>query len=102
MHYGIDHNVSMTFYNDYKAKGHEEAETKVKKEFKEFDMFKPKQELIRCKICKDKRGIDRKFFTEKSFKYHQILTHFFGDFANISSESVSIKCPKCKVKFPSR
>ena len=65
-------------------------------------MFKPKQDLIRCKICKEKRGIDKKFVTEKSLKYHQILTHFFGDFTSISSESGSVKCPKCKVKYPSR
>merc|ERR1712168_1360005 len=93
----------MTLYNNHnKGKGQEDTDIKVKKEIKEFDMFKPKQELIRCKICKDKRGIDKKFVTEKSLKYHQILTHFFGDFTSISSESGSVKCPKCKVKYPSR
>ena len=84
----------------FQGKCDEESDTKIKKEIKEFDMFKPKpkQELTRCKVCKD-QGKDKKFVTENSLKYHTILTHFFP---NISTAPGNVKCPKCKVKFPAR
>ena len=76
----------------FKVKDHQKPDNKIKKEVKEFDMFKPKQELIRCKLCKDK-----KFVNEKSLKYHQIFTHFFPNL--LSDTGGVMKCPKCKVKF---
>ena len=84
----------------FQGKYDEVSDTKIKKEIKEFDMFKPKpkQELTRCKVCKD-QGKDKKFVTENSLKYHTILTHFFP---NISTATGNVKCPTCKVKFPAR